>query len=136
MDRFLELFPREQILVLLFDDMKQDLSAFLRKIFLFLNVDPAFVPPNLEKRYNPASITRLAWMQRAIRGLGPKIMRMDMPDWLFSLLKKIRGIVWRINTKPVVYPPMSDSIRRQLVLEMDQTIDFVEESPKIFISPN
>jgi hypothetical protein len=47
--RYLEAFPREQVHIVLFDDMKKDLLGTVQGIYRFLGVDPAF-EPSLESR--------------------------------------------------------------------------------------
>jgi hypothetical protein len=44
LSRYFEAFPRHQILVVLFDDLKRDPRGFMEAVYRFLGVDPAFVP--------------------------------------------------------------------------------------------
>src|SRR5690606_31483395 len=43
LERYLALFPRERMLVLLYDDLKADPLGFLRAIYALLGVDTSFV---------------------------------------------------------------------------------------------
>ena len=52
--RFYEYFKNDQILILLYDDLKNDAYSFLRRIFGFLEVDTEFVPSVIEKKINAA----------------------------------------------------------------------------------
>jgi hypothetical protein len=106
--------------------MQQDLAAFMRCVYDFIGVDSDFIPPNLGKRYNVHKKTVLPKLQRRVRKLGPKIMRLDIPDWIFNLLKQARRTFWSLNTRTFDYPPMPPEIRRALVSELSETIDFVE----------
>jgi hypothetical protein len=56
--RYYGLFPKDKILVLLFDDLKKDPGAFLRGILSFLGVDPDWVSPLVHYRINVASSYR------------------------------------------------------------------------------
>ncbi len=47
-ERYLEHFPRERLLVALTEDLKRDRLATVRRVFDFLEVDPTWVPPNLD----------------------------------------------------------------------------------------
>jgi len=38
--------------ICLFDDLKNDIEGTLKKVFIFLKVDPDFLPPNLQQKYN------------------------------------------------------------------------------------
>ncbi len=66
---YLERFPRENILILFYDDLKEDAAAFARRVFSFLDVDPEYVPPMLEERINPVREPRNPLLvQAAYRG--------------------------------------------------------------------
>jgi hypothetical protein len=52
LQRWLELFPRENILVLVYEDIARDPAAFVRGVYSFLGVDPAFVPESVGKSIN------------------------------------------------------------------------------------
>lgn len=43
-DRFAEIFPRDQILALVYDDFRRDNAATVRRVYEFLGVDPEFQP--------------------------------------------------------------------------------------------
>ena len=51
-ERFVNLFPKEQIHVALFEDLKTDPVGTTRALYKFLDVDPAFTPQSL-KVHNP-----------------------------------------------------------------------------------
>ncbi|MEL6534033.1 MAG: sulfotransferase [Bacteroidota bacterium] len=66
---FLDLFPKEQIKVVLFDDLKVDPAAFIKGIFEFMEVDASFVPEMVHKKSNSGSKNRnkRTWKQRILR---------------------------------------------------------------------
>jgi hypothetical protein len=47
--RYEKLFPKNRILVLIYEDIKKDPSVHLGRILTFLGVDPSRVPPSAEK---------------------------------------------------------------------------------------
>lgn len=47
--RYLEFFPRDRILILIYEDIQKDPLAFLKNIFAFLEVDSDFVPSCIDK---------------------------------------------------------------------------------------
>lgn len=53
LQRYLTLYPRESMLVLLNEDLKSDPIAYIQNIYRFLDVDPTFVPPSVNKYINP-----------------------------------------------------------------------------------
>lgn len=56
---FFELFPRDQILVLFYDDLRKDGTAFLERVFRFIGVSPEFRPDSLDTRVNAAREARI-----------------------------------------------------------------------------
>lgn len=67
LQRFLKLFPRENILVLFYEDIDENPLKFVRTIFEFLGVNKDFIPSSLNYRVNPGRdskgwlLSRLAW---------------------------------------------------------------------------
>lgn len=60
---FLDVYPREQLLVLFTKDLNDDPHAVMTELFQFIGVDPAFVPDNLGRHYHQSgSATRLKWL--------------------------------------------------------------------------
>ena len=51
---FLELFPKENIKVVWFEDLKKDPNAFIKEVFSFIGVDEAFVPNTVSEKRNAA----------------------------------------------------------------------------------
>jgi hypothetical protein len=48
---FLDVFPRERVLILSADDLKHERQATLRRVFEFVGVDPDFTCPVLEREW-------------------------------------------------------------------------------------
>ncbi len=74
---FYDYFPTENILVLIYEDMKKDSGAFVRTAYTFLEVDADFEPSILNKRLNPAWY-RPPWLDvlpRPIYNLVPKLIK-------------------------------------------------------------
>lgn len=87
LQRYLVLYPRQSILVLLYDDLKNDPSAFIRDVYSFLDVDTAFEPPSLKRRINPMllEVTRS-------RGLSRAAMRLKAHRGLFRIGSLLEGL--------------------------------------------
>ncbi len=54
LEPFYALFPREQISVRFYDDLRRDPKRFASELYAFVGVDPAFVPSVLETQVNAA----------------------------------------------------------------------------------
>lgn len=60
--RFYAIFPRENIQVLFFDDLKRNPASFAAKIFEFIGVDPSLKPSLLYKKVMSAREPKLYWL--------------------------------------------------------------------------
>jgi hypothetical protein len=117
LQRFYEYFPSEQVLVMIYEDLLEDPSSFIREIFEFLEVDPNFIPSVLHRRVNKAwgrpkgfqkvkrdIYTILSW---PIRQLIPKQIRE-------SLKKQYLGAESPVKAKTEYDYGMDEDVRARL----------------------
>jgi hypothetical protein len=124
--RYLELFPSEQVGVFLLDDLRSEPRQFIRGVYQFIGVDPAFVPTSLGERRNTARQTRVVWLNRWMRAIGFLLMKLDLPTPALKRLQKMRRKLWLWNNRPEQYPALAPVLREQLIHELEPTIAFVE----------
>ena len=65
--RYLEYFPRENLLILPFEEMLTDAEAFYKRIFTFLGVDEDFVSEDFDEAFNPTEVWKNPFYQMLIR---------------------------------------------------------------------
>lgn len=53
--RYFEVFPRKQILTLIYEDIQKNPLKFIRSIYKFLGADSNFIPRSLSQKINPTS---------------------------------------------------------------------------------
>lgn len=126
-NRYLQVFPKEQVSIFIYEDWLSDARAFLCSVYQSIGVDADFVPDNLSQRYNPSQQARVVWLQHMLNTLGERIIRLDLPPTLFNLLKAARGSLWKINSKGVQFPPLSPQLRNDLYSNFTETVDYIEE---------
>lgn len=104
--RFLELFPSEQCLFLLYDDIQKRPMDVLQNCFAFLEIDPDFKPAALHSRVNvrraPRSqkvVALLNWVRHFIQDHLTK-QQWDTLVWKTKLYRFHQWILDR-NLKPV-----------------------------------
>ncbi|MCB0208057.1 MAG: sulfotransferase domain-containing protein [Anaerolineae bacterium] len=107
LERFLKLFSRDQILVLLTEELSRETAATLDRCCDFLNIDrqgAEIVNGLNEKRWNTSGIPRF-----------PAIQRLTAP-WRFksALVDKIIWRIDRLNLKQVRYSAMDSATREKL----------------------
>ena len=116
--RFLGLFPREQCLFLLFEDLVRDSEALLRRCFEFLAVDPDFVPSQKDSRVNEAKEVRSQRALRAINKVRLLLQRCTGPGsrrlmWKFNAQRLHNWLLER-NLKPLRQPEVRAATRQWL----------------------
>ena len=55
---FLEHFPKNQIMLIWFEDIKEKPAELLKQVYSLLNVNPSYVPPNMLEKSNPGRISQ------------------------------------------------------------------------------
>ncbi|MBC8388145.1 MAG: sulfotransferase [Actinobacteria bacterium] len=86
--RYYELFSPNQILIFLYDDLKEQPVSVCQKIFRFLNVDDTFVP-DISYRYNVTGIPKIKWLHRFIRDPSRlKFFYLPIPSKIRNYIKK------------------------------------------------
>ena len=53
--RYYDLFPKENILIILYDELKKDPEQYLKRVYEFLGVNAEFISPLLENEINSSS---------------------------------------------------------------------------------
>jgi hypothetical protein len=113
--RYLEVFGRERLHVIVYDDFRDDTLGAYRETCRFLGVDPGFVP-NIEV-VNPNTRVRSRVMRRFIR---------RPPEWLRPAVHRVtsermrRGVgraMIRWNTSVGQRSPLAEDVRMELAEE-------------------
>ena len=76
LNRFLQVFDRQQIQAITYEELIRDPKAILKQIFGWLNIDDSFVPDNLNEAVNKGSSTI-----RAAKGYGFLFTLRDSSLW-------------------------------------------------------
>lgn len=110
LEAYLQYFPSEQLCLTFFDDLKADGPAYMRQLFEFLEVDPAF-KPDMSERLNKSGgairnpILRGIWTKSAMLRAS---IRPNIP-------KSIRDGIFRQVTRNVVASSLDPETRLQLI---------------------
>ncbi|MCB0109811.1 MAG: hypothetical protein KDE53_28005, partial [Caldilineaceae bacterium] len=104
LERYFQNFPREQITVLLFDDIEARTDSVLRDLFAFLEVDPTFVPSTLHNKINAGAAQGQMGRSKILEMLARTFGRLHMA--------KMSATLEAANSSEL--PPMSPEIRAEL----------------------
>ena len=107
--RYLGVFPKEQILITIYDDFVADPTAFMKDIFRFLGVSDDVVP-NMNVRYNVAGESKSRLVNFLLTSRHP--LRQMLRD---SLPQKLRyHLTTRLRQKYLAKPAMPADCRERL----------------------
>ena len=102
--RYLEYFPRENLLVLPFEEMISNPEDFYRRIFAFLGVDEAFVSEDFDEAFNPTKVWKNPFYQLLIR----------RPRYQTKVPAKLRRLFYWGKTMRFSAPPIDEASRQKL----------------------
>ena len=83
LERYLSLFNREQVLVLLFDDLVNGPADVVRTLYQFLGVDRAFVPAVVGRRVNVSRLPRWPIVDRVAHDTAGLLRQTKAGTWLW-----------------------------------------------------
>lgn len=115
--KFSDLFPTENIHIILYDEIKKDPKSVLKNLYKFLNVDEDFIPESFDKKINSAFSTR----SKALKDLTFYIMKFIYMLKLEKLRvriiesKTLGKIYTWMNKVPTKYPPISAEDRKKCI---------------------
>jgi hypothetical protein len=119
---YLEVFPRDQLCVQLFDDLRADPQSYADQVHRFLEVSPRRLPPTDLQARMPAGVPRSRGLASAARS-GSRIAKRVGLRRLRSRVKRSAGIrraLYRpyAGDRPVLDPALRDRLRLELTEEV------------------
>jgi hypothetical protein len=103
-------YPRGQVLIHLFDELRDAPTATYASICRFIGVEDRHRPPNLGTVVNPYV---------TFRSLRLRSLSLRLP-------RRLHRAIGRLNTKPGSYPPMAPELRRRLIDGFEDEIASLE----------
>jgi len=119
LERYFDVFGRDRVHVMLYDDLRRDGEEVVRGALEFLGVDPslAAAPPkaNESRRVRSPLVQRLIFAPKLLLPLAPFLRR-------FPLVRSLRTRLLDINSQAKPRPPLDPDLRRRLTEEMTPQI--------------
>jgi hypothetical protein len=109
--RYFDIFPRQQIKIILFEELKQDPAQVIVELFDFLGVNTNFVP-DTSVRHNPAGVPKVRWLNRLF--FNPTLIRTAKA----VLPESVQGMVKRARQQNLKTPPPFPADVRAELLEL------------------
>jgi hypothetical protein len=100
LSRYDALFPSEQMLVLIYEDMRKDPVSFMRRIYTFLGIDSSFVSSMVYDEINIARTPRHVFIERVMHHVAEKLRACGLDRFVHVVRKSgITDFVRTLNTK-------------------------------------
>lgn len=118
--RYMKVFNPEQILVLVYDEIKQNPQKVLSRLYAFVGANPEFRPEVRNKRVNKSDQIR----SRRVAGLAHRLRYKLVTDWPFMIgflqksgLIRAGRMVTRLNTAEsrIKHGPLQPDTRKHLI---------------------
>lgn len=100
--RYFTHFKRDQMLILIYEDIRKDPVAFMRTIYSFLNIDTTFVSSMVNDEINVARTPKHVFVDRVMHHVSEGLRKSGF-DRLVHLVRKsgLPDVVRSMNTKSV-----------------------------------
>lgn len=125
--RYLEFFEREQILILLLDDIQSHPREEIKKVQLFLDVNTDIDLETLIDYRNPARKVKLKYVENILYSLS-RFLIDKKASYLLDVLRKagFHRLFNRLNTVQIKYPYMNPETRKHLINVFHDDINELE----------
>ena len=105
LQKYIALYPRESILILLYDDLEKEPVAFIQAVYRFLQVDSSFVPPSINRRINPMNLEIPKYRSETLAGISvnlrlPQKLKGIVPARIGRLINPVQTV----QVKPIDFP--------------------------------
>jgi len=123
LERYFQYFKREQVLVMIYEDIKKDPVAFMRRIHEFLNVEPDFVSSMVHTEVNVGRTPKLVLIERVIHHVSEFLRRNGFDRFVHAVRKTgILDLFRKINTvksakQPDTRPFDGDAYKERFVAD-------------------
>ncbi len=106
--RFYDHFPKEQILVIRNEALRNQAGETTKRLYNFIGIDPNFVPENISSNFNSAKKMRSPGLSKAYGRIMEKMIDWGMSDVINTLRKTgIKKVYDRFNYQSIEVPKMS-----------------------------
>lgn len=119
--RYYRIFPKEKIMIIIYDDFKKHPLEVVQQIFNFLGVDPSFVP-DMSSKPNVSGVPKIPFLQNFMNLIFSK------PNPIRSMSRKLipESTRWRftsfLRNKNLSHQPMPNDCRQLLFSAFDDDI--------------
>lgn len=126
-EQYLEHFPREQLLVITSEDLRESRDATMRRVYEFIGVDPSQAPANLDREFYQTKDRAIRspiplWVRKGLKRKCPSTRRFK------ELEPNVIGAVRRLTRRgeqrpaPATQFVIPDDVRARLMSELEDDV--------------
>lgn len=118
-------FPREQIEVWTWTDLREEGADIVASAYRFLDIDPGFEPPSLREKVNPHR-TKQAWLS-ALESAARRLRSVGLAP-VFDLVNRV-GLgpaLKDAGERPAEKPPLPEKLEHELRRELVEDVEELE----------
>jgi len=116
LEKYFALFPKENIKILIFEEMIKNPSKALKEIYSFIGVDDSFMPRALlKKKINVTQRVRFRFITKFMHQIRLLMIRLGMESVVNRLMKAgIEKYMLKINSQELDYENIDDETKRKI----------------------
>ena len=118
--RYFDVFGKENVHIIIFDDFKKDIHNIYRQTLTFLEVNPNFYPEF--QVINPSKQVKIKWIRDFFIN-HPYLKDFFKPLIPKRFRTKLKKGITKLNTKTISRPPMPHSVKKFLQKKLKPEID-------------
>lgn len=131
LERYYKLFPREQIKVVLFEDLVKDATQVVKGLFEFLEVDPGFTP-DVSDVFNPGGVPKNKLLFKVLNNRTARRLKAYFPSFIVKSLSGVRRA--NLQTVKLTADERAEALSRFQHL-IDRTQDVIDRDLTLWRSP-
>lgn len=126
--RYFACFPRDQLLVLIYEDSLKNPLGFIREIYTFIGINASFRPALLDVKVNEGQMPRFLLVNRLLKRTSETLRTMGLQNiWWLAKKTGFANRIRRANAlKPAQEQELSLSERAALYESLEGEIDDLE----------
>ena len=127
--RYLNYFKREQLLMMLYEDIASEPFRFMRDIYQFMGVDPSFRSSIANRKVNVSrGVPRVGAVDNLMKqaAIGLRKAGLGHLVWKLGPSRPVEAIRW-LNTRPIAAPSLSAQQKTDLQRRFEPDIGALSE---------
>lgn len=140
LERYFRFFKKEQLKILIYEDIQKAPLNFIQSIYQFIGIDPTFVPPSLHKKINTGRVPTYVQLEKWTNRIAASLQNYALGERIWWTIKRsgIPQILRGINTSTKEQPSLSAATYQQLANFFHEDISYIEQllNRKLWTSTN